>query len=210
MRPRTRAGCWVRAFSSARRIARESRITGRRSTRSRAVTSVRTTRASRRRRRCSTPWLTTSTTPFRCRSRRRRPTRRPSRAASSSSTTRRRPRAPAATPVQTRTDSGQGNPTLDLSGPILLHDVGTCVTSGPWPDVAHDDVTGAPRAACAFDTPALRGLSDSAPYLHDGSAPTLDDVIPIMLLATAPSCTTPRTALSPADRGALVEYLRSL
>ena len=134
------------------------------------------------------------------RSRRRRPTRRSSPAASSSSTTRRRPRAPAATRGPNRTDSGQGNPTLDLSGPILLHDVGTCVTSGPWPDVAHDDITGAPRAACAFDTPALRGLSDSAPYLHDGSAATLDDVIPIMLQATAPSCTTPRTALSPADR----------
>jgi DNA-binding beta-propeller fold protein YncE len=109
-----------------------------------------------------------------------------------------------------RTDSGQGNPTLDLSGPILLHDVGTCVTSGPWPDVAHDDIDGQPRAACAFDTPALRGLWDSAPYLHDGSAATLDEVIPVMLLATAPSCTTPRTSLSPDDRAALVEYLRSL
>jgi DNA-binding beta-propeller fold protein YncE len=109
-----------------------------------------------------------------------------------------------------RTDSGQGNPTLDLDGPILLHDVGTCVTSGPWPDVAHDDIDGAPRAACAFDTPALRGLWDSAPYLHDGSAATLDDVIPVMLQATAPSCTTPRSALSADDRAALVEYLRSL
>jgi DNA-binding beta-propeller fold protein YncE len=109
-----------------------------------------------------------------------------------------------------RTDSGQGNSTLDLSGPILLHDVGTCVTGGPWPDVAHDDIDGQPRAACAFDTPALRGLSDSAPYLHDGSAATLDDVIPVMLQATAPSCTTPRTSLSAGDRAALVEYLRSL
>jgi DNA-binding beta-propeller fold protein YncE len=109
-----------------------------------------------------------------------------------------------------KTDSGQGNPTLDLAGPVLLHDVGTCVTSGPWPDVAHDDITGQARAACAFDTPALRGLSDSAPYLHDGSAATLDDVIPIMLQATAPSCTTPRTSLSADDRAALVEYLRSL
>jgi YVTN family beta-propeller protein len=109
-----------------------------------------------------------------------------------------------------RTDSGSGNPTLDLSGPILLHDVGTCVTTGAWPDVAHDDIDGHPRAACAFDTPALRGLSDSAPYLHDGSAATLDDVIPIMLQATAPSCTTPRSALSADDRQALVEYLRSL
>ncbi len=109
-----------------------------------------------------------------------------------------------------RTDSGQGNPSLDLSGPILLHDVGTCVTGGPWPDVTHDDITGQPRAACAFDTPALRGLWDSAPYLHDGSAATLEAVVPIMLLATAPSCTTPRTGLSPDDSAALVEYLRSL
>lgn len=109
-----------------------------------------------------------------------------------------------------RTDSGEGNPTLDLSGPILLHDVGTCVTGGPWPDVTHDDIDGQPRAACAFDTPALRGLSDSAPYLHDGSAATLDEVIPIMLQATAPSCTTPRSALAASDRQALAQYLRSL
>jgi YVTN family beta-propeller protein len=109
-----------------------------------------------------------------------------------------------------RTDSGSGNPSLDLSGPILLHDVGTCVTNGPWPDVAHDDIEGHPRAACAFDTPALRGMWDSAPYLHDGSAATLDAVIPVMLQATAPSCTTPRAPLSADDRAALVEYLRSL
>jgi mono/diheme cytochrome c family protein len=109
-----------------------------------------------------------------------------------------------------RTDSGSGNPTLDLNGPIVLHDVGTCVTTGGWPDVAHDDIAGNPRAACAFDTPALRGLWDSAPYLHDGSAATLDDVIPLMLGATAPACPTPRSALSADDSNALVEYLRSL
>ena len=92
-----------------------------------------------------------------------------------------------------KTDSGAGNPPLDLTGPVvssltpggvLLHDVGTCVTTGPWPDVAHEDIDGDARGACAFDTPALRGLSDSAPYLHDGSAATLDDVIPVMLEAT--------------------------
>ena len=84
------------------------------------------------------------------------------------------------------------------------------MTGGPWPDVTHDDIDGQPRAACAFDTPALRGLSDSAPYLHDGSAATLDEVIPIMLQATAPSCTTPRSALAASDRQALAQYLRSL
>ena len=116
-----------------------------------------------------------------------------------------------------RTDSGNGNPLLDLSGPIvssstpggvLLHDVGTCVTAGPWPDVPNIDIDGDPRSACAFDTPALRGLVDSAPYLHDGSAATLEDVLPIMLQATAPG--GPAPTLAPSDQTALVEYLRSL
>ncbi len=108
-----------------------------------------------------------------------------------------------------KTDSGSGNPALDLGGPVLLHDVGTCVTSGPWPDVVHDDSAGHPRAACAFDTPALRGVADSAPYLHDGSAPTLADVLPSMLQA-AISAGGPQQPVDAADQAALVEYLRSL
>jgi cytochrome c peroxidase len=117
-----------------------------------------------------------------------------------------------------KTDSGGGNPALDLAGPVvssvatggvLLHDVGTCVTTGVSTDVAHEDMNGDPRAACAFDTPALRGLADSAPYLHDGSAATLDDVVGIMLDAMAVSG-PPRAPLPTSDRQALVEYLRSL
>ncbi len=108
-----------------------------------------------------------------------------------------------------KTDSGSGNAMLDLSGPILLHDVGTCVTSGPWPDVSHDDIAGGPRAACAFDTPALRGLVDSAPYLHDGSAAKLEDVLPAMLRASVAANASP-PVLTPAQQQALVEYLRSL
>ena len=117
-----------------------------------------------------------------------------------------------------KTDSGMGNATLDLTGPIvatpstggvLLHDVGTCVESGDFPDVDHTDLDGDARGACAFDTPALRGLTDSAPYLHDGSALTLDAVVPIMLQATTAAGQTP-PSLSTSDRQALVEYLRSL
>jgi YVTN family beta-propeller protein len=107
-----------------------------------------------------------------------------------------------------KTDSGDGNPTLDLSGPVLLHDVGTCVTTGPDPDAAHEDIDGNPRQACAFDTPALRGLADSAPYLHDGSAATLGDVLPSMLLAGSQGGAA--QVLDAADTEALVEYLRSL
>lgn len=116
------------------------------------------------------------------------------------------------------TDSGMGNAVLDLSGPIvstaavggvLLHDVGTCVTEAPWPDMPHQDIASHPRPACAFDTPALRGLWDSAPYFHDGSAATLDAVVPIMLQASAPPGGS-APVLSPSDEQALVEYLKSL
>ncbi|HTB78208.1 MAG TPA: di-heme oxidoredictase family protein [Polyangiaceae bacterium] len=121
-----------------------------------------------------------------------------------------------------KTDSGAGNPSLDLAGPtvsslttggVLLHDVGTCVTTGPSTDVAHDDIDGHPRDACAFDTPALRGLADSAPYLHDGSAATLDAVVPIMQKAMQKALAAagrPEPPLSASDERALVEYLRGL
>jgi len=115
------------------------------------------------------------------------------------------------------TDSGAGNPTLDLSGPVvstetaggvLLHDVGTC-SQGDYLDADHTDILGDARAACVFDTPALRGLLDSAPYLHDGSAAALDDVVPIMLQAVAPAGQAAPTLTADQQR-ALVEYLRSL
>ncbi|HEX3342915.1 MAG TPA: di-heme oxidoredictase family protein [Polyangiaceae bacterium] len=113
------------------------------------------------------------------------------------------------------TDSGMGNPSLDLAGPVvasvtpggvLLHDVGTCVTGGAFPDNAVDDDDGDLRGACAFDTPTLRGVSETAPYLHDGRAAQLEDVFrlaPEMVGSTA-------LTLSPTERAALIAYLRSL
>ncbi|MBS2031172.1 MAG: hypothetical protein JST54_24945 [Deltaproteobacteria bacterium] len=103
------------------------------------------------------------------------------------------------------TDSGSGNPTLDLAGNVVLHDVGTCVTTGLFPDVAHEDVNGDPRAACMFDTPSLTGVYDSAPYLHDGSAATLHDV----LIQTRGHMGN-TASLSDDDLDNLVEYLKSL
>jgi hypothetical protein len=108
-----------------------------------------------------------------------------------------------------------GNPSLDLSGPVvstvtpggvLLHDVGTCVTTGQYPDNAVPDDDGDLRSPCQFDTPSLRGVSESAPYLHDGSAAQLDDVFrlaPQMVGSAALS-------LSASDLQALITYLRSL
>jgi DNA-binding beta-propeller fold protein YncE len=121
-----------------------------------------------------------------------------------------------------KTDSGCGNPNLDLGGPVvstckpggvLLHDVGTCNT-GAYPDVRHADMNGDPRGPCAFDTPALRGLWDAAPYMHDGSAATLGDAVDIMVQAASKvggfKCPTSDKCLTSDQKDALVEYLKSL
>ena len=55
----------------------------------------------------------------------------------------------------------------ELGPTPILHDVGTLrTTSGGR---LGGQLTG-------FDTPTLRGVWNTAPYFHDGSAPTLDDV----------------------------------
>jgi hypothetical protein len=101
------------------------------------------------------------------------------------------------------TDSGAGNPTLDLAGPVRLYDVGTCNPG----DRPHEDFAGHARAACMFDTTALRGLWDSAPYLHDGSAPTLRAVVTTHNVRDAHGRTS---HLSPGEIDDLVEFMRGL
>lgn len=99
------------------------------------------------------------------------------------------------------TDSGAGNPTLDLTKPILLHDVGTCVTTGPFPDQAARDLEQTLHTACDFDTPTLRGIFATPPYLHDGSAPTLRDVLDRFPFSSG---------LPDADKDDLVAYMLTL
>jgi cytochrome c peroxidase len=99
------------------------------------------------------------------------------------------------------TDSGAGNPTLDWSGPVVLHDVGTCVTSGAHPDRASTAVSGVTRSPCELDTPSLRGVFATPPYFHDGSAPTLLDTLDRLPFSSD---------LSADDKARLVEYLETL
>ena len=104
------------------------------------------------------------------------------------------------------TDSGAGNPSLDLTGqlgPVLLHDVGSCAT-GTFPDKATPAYDGSARTACDFDTPSLLGVNDTAPYMHDGSLATLEDVIDYFVR------TLKLPVPSAQDRADLAAYLRSL
>jgi hypothetical protein len=86
---------------------------------------------------------------------------------------------------------------LDPDTP-LLHDVGTL---GP----GSGQRLGAPLTG--IDTPTLHGLFDSAPYLHDGSAATLEDVLTTRNAGDQHGRTSDLDPTSIAD---LVSYLRSL
>jgi cytochrome c peroxidase len=87
---------------------------------------------------------------------------------------------------------------------VVLHDVGTCVTAD-YADAAHSDDEGHARTGCEFDTPSLSGLASSPPYLHDGSAATIREV-----LEKTRGKMGDITSLSAAELDELVEYLRSL
>ena len=77
---------------------------------------------------------------------------------------------------------------------LLMHDIGT--GGGPG------ELLGP-----GFDTPSLRGVWHTAPYLHDGRAPTLRDV----LTTDNPTDTHGRTAhLSEAEVHDLVAFLRAV
>ncbi len=85
---------------------------------------------------------------------------------------------------------------------------GDCASCHPPPlytdRAKHDVGTGGgagERKGSSFDTPSLRGLADTAPYFHDGSAPTLGDVL--RRHGSAPT-------LTDAQRSDLAELLRSI
>ena len=75
------------------------------------------------------------------------------------------------------TDSGAGNPTLDLAGTVLLHDVGTCVTTGHSPTSRTRRRRRPARRVHVRHAVADAASRRSPPYLHDGSAATLRDVL---------------------------------
>jgi len=83
---------------------------------------------------------------------------------------------------------------------FLLHDLGPRLGDG----VVAGDATGG-----EFRTAPLWGAMHSAPYLHDGRAPTIEEAIALHEGEATP--TRDRFgALSPTDRSALVQFVKSL
>lgn len=80
--------------------------------------------------------------------------------------------------------------------------------SGPPIPPENSRPDGAPTTL-EWKTPPLWGVADSAPYLHDGSAPTLFDAI-LRHQGDAKSVTAAYENLSGFDRGAVIAFLESL
>jgi CxxC motif-containing protein (DUF1111 family) len=88
--------------------------------------------------------------------------------------------------------------TVPLYSDLLLHDVGT-----------GDGIEQAAAEAGEIRTPPLWGLRLRRPLLHDGSSPTIEDAIR-RHAGEAEKIISRFRELPPADRAALLSFLKSL
>ena len=104
------------------------------------------------------------------------------------------------------------------NGPLLSDDDfhNTGVSFGrPDRDVGRSRISGDEADRFRFKTPSLRGVAQTAPYMHDGSIATLAEVIEFYDRGGAPDdpMLDPKMKpldLSPEDRQSLVDFLQAL
>ena len=113
---------------------------------------------------------------------------------------------------------GEGGCTACHIGPSFtdeqFHNTGIAWQDGRLTDQGRFAVSGNDRDRGAFKTPTLREIARTAPYMHDGSLATLEDVIAFYADGGRPnryldSDMRPRH-LTVEDRRALAAFLRSL
>lgn len=105
---------------------------------------------------------------------------------------------------------GRGGCAQCHSGPNFtdgrFHDVGL-----PDADLGRGAITGKRAHDHAFRTPGLREVSRTAPYMHDGSLPSLEAVVDHYSDHVTPRRTAPPARrLSPAEKADLVAFLLTL
>lgn len=112
---------------------------------------------------------------------------------------------------------GKGNCTSCHSGPLLadeeFHNTG--VSWGKIPlDLGRFEVTGRDADRGRFKTPTLRDVAFTAPYMHDGSLPTLEDVLEFYNRGGTSNPYLDREIrplnLNPEEKRDLVEFLEAL
>ena len=96
-----------------------------------------------------------------------------------------------------------------LSGEDLVHFADT-----KTPDLGRFDISLLEADRFAFKTPSLRNVARTAPYMHDGSLPTLEAVVAFYKQGGIPVVgKSPLLApvdLTPTEEAALVAFLKSL
>ncbi len=121
---------------------------------------------------------------------------------------------------------GRGNCSICHEGPNFtdekLHNTGVAWASaderagvpGHFLDEGGAAITGSPAARGAFKTPTLREVTRTAPYMHDGSIATLDEVIDFYNRGGRPNPNLDPDMhpldCSDEDKKSLVAFLRSL
>lgn len=115
---------------------------------------------------------------------------------------------------------GKGHCTACHVGPTLsderTHNTGVAwaVADNRFLDEGRAAVSGKPEDRGAFKTPTLREVAQTAPYMHDGSLPTLEAVVDFYDQGGRPNGTLDPELrpihLTVDEKRALVEFLRSL
>jgi len=101
-----------------------------------------------------------------------------------------------------------------LYSDLLLHHMGQPLEGGgsynePPPNIPEDPDPDGPPSPFEWRTPPLWGVADSAPYLHDGRAATLEEAIK-QHGGQATAAAGRFTRLSPVQQGQLVTFLKTL
>jgi len=113
---------------------------------------------------------------------------------------------------------GKGGCTSCHVGPSFtdeqFHNTGVAWRDGRLADQGRFTVTGNERDRGAFKTPTLREIARTAPYMHDGSLATLDDVIDFYSDGGRPNPSLDseirRRNFTAEEKRALAAFLRSL
>ena len=113
---------------------------------------------------------------------------------------------------------GKGNCTACHVGPTVtdgdFHNTGVAWRGGELLDQGRYQVTGKEEERGAFKTPTLRNVERTAPYMHDGSLATLEDVIEHYDRGGNPNPTLDTEIrplqLTSDEKQALIAFLRAL
>ena len=125
--------------------------------------------------------------------------------------------APAVRGMQIFTDAKRGNCVTCHAGfnftDESYHNLGVGMDK-PDPDLGRYAISKFEPDNGAFKTPTLRNITDTAPYMHDGSEATLEQVIDLYDRGGKPNAWLSKEIhplhLSPQDKADLVAFLKSL